>query len=184
MKTMKFEMLPIMAITPNPFQPRQSFDEESLKELASSLEDASVIHPIVVRRHGKGYQIIAGERRWRSAQMAGLKEIPAVIKEVPDDRVLLESLIENLHRKDLSDVERENAVYKLWKTDRFATRSELARMLGVTETRVSSDIEAKTFRDEMSVDRQTSTETIRASRGLPAEERRQIIDKVSKGELV
>jgi len=180
---MKLVTLPVKDIRPNPFQPRESFEDESLKELAVSLVHASIVQPIIVRRHGKAYEIIAGERRWRSAKIAGLKQIPAIIKEVPDDRILLESLAENLHRKDLSDVERENAVHALWKSGRFASGAELARVLGITETRVNSDIEAKEFRDEVSVDRQISTETIRASRGLPLEERRQVIDRVSKGEL-
>jgi len=78
-------MISVDEIQPNPFQPRESFEKESLRELADSIRDASVIQPIVVRRHGKGYQIIAGERRWRAAQMAGLKEIPSLIKDIPEE---------------------------------------------------------------------------------------------------
>jgi len=187
MKAMKLEMLPVTAIKPNPFQPRQNFDKESLKELADSLEDTSVIHPIVVRRHGKGYQIIAGERRWRSAQIAGLKEIPAIIKEIPDDKVLVESLVENLHRKDLTDVERENAIHELWmnrETLKIKTKSELAKVLGLPEYKVQYDIEAWEFRHkEKGIPSSTPTYIISRTQGLPVKERKKIIEKVQKGEF-
>jgi len=154
-----------------------------LKELADSISDASVIQPIVVRRHGKGYQIIAGERRWRAIQIAGLEEIPCIVKNVPENRVLLESLIENLHRKDLTDIERENAIYDLWKSGAFKTKDELAKAIGVSKERVIYDVEAREFRVKEKVSMDTSTRTIRGTRGLPTHERKAIIEKVQKGEF-
>ena len=184
--TLEFKFIGVDEIRPNPFQPREAFPRETLQELAESIKAGNVIQPIIVRQHGKTYQIIAGERRWRASQMAGLKQIPAMVKDIAEERVLLESVIENLHRLDLTDIERENAIYELWKNREvlgFKTKAELARAIGVTETRVTSDIEAKEFREKVSVDRQTSTEAIRASRTLPLEERKRVIEKVSKGEM-
>ena len=184
---MELKMIPVHQIQPNPFQPRESFEKESLQELADSIKDASIIQPIVVRRQGEGYQIIAGERRWRAAQMAGLKEIPCIIKEVSEGRVLLESLIENLHRKDLMDIERENAVHELWEKREalgFKTKAELARAIGVYSEKVEVDLEAWEFRhkEKGTIVPSVPTYILRATRGLETEERKHVIDKVATGE--
>lgn len=179
----ELRMIPIDKIQPNPFQPRETFEKESIKELADSLEDANIIQPIVVRKLGDVYQIIAGERRWRAAKVAGLKELPCIVKDVAENRVLLESLVENLHRKDLTDIERENAIHEIWKGGLFSTKEALARAVGVPKERVLYDIEAKEFRDTEKVSMDTSTRTIRGTRGLPTEERRAVIGKVQTGEL-
>ena len=183
---MELKRIPVDEIQPNPFQPRESFEKESLKELADSIKDASVIQPIVVRRHGKGYQIIAGERRWRAAQIAGLKEILSIIKDVPEGRVLLESLIENLHRKDLTDIERENAIHELWENNEtlgFKTIVELAKKLGVRPDYISRHLDAWEIRHEEHVDQRVSTDAIRVTRGLEVEERKRILEKVAEGDL-
>lgn len=180
---MELKMIPINKIEPNPFQPRDHFDQESLEELADSMKDANVIQPIVVRRQRRGYEIVVGERRWRAAQIVGLEEIPCIIKDIPEKRVLLESLIENLHRKDLNDIERENAIYELWKSGLYKTKDVLAKAIGVPKDRVLYDIEAKEFRDKEKVSMDTSTRTIRGTRGLPTYERKAIIDKVQRGEF-
>lgn len=180
---MELKIIPIDEIQPNPFQPRESFEKESLKELADSIKDVKIIQPIVVRQRGFNYQIVAGERRWRAAQMAGLQEILCIVKDISEDRVLLESLIENLHRKDLSDIERENAIYELWNSELFNTKEELAKAIGVPKERVLYDIEAKEFRDAEKVSMDTSTRTIRGTRGLPIDERKAVIDKVQTGEF-
>jgi ParB family chromosome partitioning protein len=183
---MELKMITISEIHPNPFQPRESFERESLLELADSIKGTNIIQPIVVRQHGGGYQIIVGERRWRAAQIAGLIEIPCIIKSVADERVLLESLIENLHRKDLTDIERESATHELWenrKTLGFNSKTELAKSLGVSEARVAEDIEAWEFRHKEPLHGEISTRAIRATRGLDATERKQILDKVSSQEI-
>lgn len=183
---MELKTIPIDQIQPNPFQPRESFERESLKELADSMKDASVIHPIVVRLHGKRYQIIAGERRWRAAQIANLKEIPCIVKNVSEERVLLESLIENLHRKDLTDTERENAVHELWENREslgIKSKAELARHIGMREAKVHDDIEAWEFRHKEKVPMGTSTDVIRRTRGLEPEIRKRIIEKVEAEEI-
>ncbi len=183
---MELKMISVDEIQPNPFQPRESFEKESLRELADSIRDASVIQPIVVRRHGKGYQIIAGERRWRAAQMAGLKEVPSLIKDIPEERVLLESLIENLHRKDLTDIEMENAIHELWENNEalgFKTIMELAKKLGVHSDFVSRHLDAWEIRHEEHVDQRVSTDAIRVTRGLEVEERKKLLEKVAEGDL-
>jgi ParB family chromosome partitioning protein len=183
---MELKMIPVHNIQPNPFQPRESFEKESLQELADSIKDASIIQPIVVRRYGEGYQIIAGERRWRAAQMASAKEIPCIIKEVAEERVLFESLIENLHRKDLADVERENAIHELWEKRAilgFETKSELAKAIGVAEHKISEDLDAWEFRRTEGTSKDISTRVIRGTRGLETETRKHIIQKVKTEEI-
>jgi len=183
----KFKMIPISEIQPNPFQPRESFEDESLKELADSMKDAKIIQPIIVREHGFNYQIVAGERRWRAAQIAGLKKIPCIIKDVAEERVLLESLIENLHRKDLTDTERENAIHELWENREelgFKHKSELARAIGISPENVQDDIEAWEFRHkEEGIPSSTPTYIISRTKGLPTGERKTVIGKVQKGEM-
>lgn len=184
---MKLETLPVRDIRPNPYQPRQHFDEESLKELANSLRNADIIQPIVVRRHQRGYQIIAGERRWRAAQIAGLKEIPCIVRESPEEKVLLESLVENLHRSNLTDLERENAIQEIWKNRKslgIKTKSELAGAIGIPPQNVENDIGAWEFRHkEGGIPPSTPTYIISRTEGLPVRERKRIIEKVQSGKL-
>ena len=184
---MKLESVPVREIRPNPFQPRQGFEQESLKELANSLRNADVIQPIVVRRHQRGYQIIAGERRWRAAQIAGLKEIPCIVRETPEEKILLESLVENLHRLDLTDIERENAVHELWKNRKdlgFDTKTELGNAIGIPPQNVENDIAAWEFRhEEGGIPPSTPTYIITRTEGLPVKERKKIIEKVHTGKL-
>ena len=184
--TMELKNIPIEKIHANPFQPRENFEKDSLFELADSIKDSNIIQPIVVRKQGEEYQIIAGERRWRAAQMAGLKLLPCIIKDVAEDRVLLESLVENLHRLDLSDSEEENAVHELWEkrnTLGFKTKLDLAKAIGLGEHRIQSDLDAWDFRRQEQVPMGTSTRTIRGTRGLPTEERKAVIEKVQSGDF-
>jgi ParB/RepB/Spo0J family partition protein len=184
---MKLVTVPVREIRPNPFQPRQRFEEESLKELANSLRSTEIIQPIIVRRIQKGYQIIAGERRWRAAQIAGLKEVPCIVRESPEEKILLESLVENLHRKDLTDIERENAIHELWKNRKplgFETKPELASAIGIPVQNVENDIAAWEFRrKEGGIPPSTPTYIITRTEGLPVKERKKIIEKVQTGKL-
>lgn len=115
MKEMKVDMIDINKIMPSPFQPRETFEKEEIKELAESIKEFGLLQPIVVKPAGNGnYQIIAGERRWRASQFAGLKKIPAIIRDVDEKEQMAESLIENVHRKDLSGIEKGRATYQLF----------------------------------------------------------------------
>lgn len=180
---MELKTVPIDQIQANPFQPRQQFDEESLAELAESLKSIGEIQPIVVSKFEKGYQIIAGERRWRAAKLAGLKEMPVLIKETVGIDVLLESLIENLHRKDLESTERENAVSTLWKTGKWKTQAELGKALGKDQSWVIQQILAANIRKEEEISPEVATRTISSTSGLDSEDRKQIIEKVRTKEI-
>lgn len=105
--------LPIIQIEPNRSQPRTRFDEDALQELADSIKQYGIIEPLVVQKREKHYEIIAGERRWRAARIAGLKEVPVVIKEYSDDEIFTIALIENIQREDLNPIEEAVAYQKL-----------------------------------------------------------------------
>jgi ParB family chromosome partitioning protein len=107
--------LPIDQIQANPFQPRRVFQSERLEELAQSIRANGIIQPLVVRRHGGGYQLIAGERRWRAAKLAGLAQVPVIVQEFPDERLLEITLIENIQREDLNPIETALAFDRLGK---------------------------------------------------------------------
>lgn len=108
--------LGIEQIQPNSEQPRSRFEEGALDELAASITSNGIVQPIVVRPRGAGYQIVAGERRWRAAQRAGLHRIPVVVREVPDEKLLELALIENIQREELNPVEEAHAYRKLIET--------------------------------------------------------------------
>ncbi|HTS88881.1 MAG TPA: ParB/RepB/Spo0J family partition protein [Gemmatimonadales bacterium] len=121
--------LPVASIRPNPYQPRASLDEPRFSELVASLETTGLLQPIVVRRHLDGYQLIAGERRWRAAQKLGWQRIPAVIKEADDRTLLTLALVENLQRDNLSAIEEATSYQRL--LDEFQlSHAEVARLVG------------------------------------------------------
>src|SRR6202008_427194 len=105
--------LPIDAITPNPKQPRKSFDDKALWDLSESLKQSGLLQPVVVRRVGEGYQLVVGERRWRAAKMAGIERIPAIVREASDAQSLELALVENLLREDLNPMEEAEAYQRL-----------------------------------------------------------------------
>jgi ParB family chromosome partitioning protein len=117
----KFEirMLSVDDISPNPFQPRETFPKDEIEQLADTIKKVGLLQPISVRKKGRSYQIISGERRWRAAQLAGLKEIPAIIKDVSDSQLMIESLIENVHRKDLEPIEKARGLAEVYKLAGF-----------------------------------------------------------------
>ena len=103
-------------IDPSPAQPRTHFDESRLEELAQSIRSNGIVQPLLVRRRGARYQLIAGERRWRAAQRAGLARVPAVVREIPDDKLLELALIENIQRQELNAIEEAHAYKRLIET--------------------------------------------------------------------
>ncbi len=126
-------------ITANPLQPRQSFEEEGLEELAQSIQQNGVVQPVVVRRDKLGYQLIAGERRWRAAQRAGLRKLPALVRKVSDEKVLDLALIENIQRQDLNPLEEARALQKL--IDSLGlTQEEVSKRLGRKRTSVANSL--------------------------------------------
>jgi len=130
--------LPVDALAPGKYQPRKFWDQDKLAELAESIKAQGVIQPIVVRDiGGKRYEIIAGERRWRATQLAGLSEIPVVIREVDDRTVVAMALIENIQREDLNPLEEANALQRL--IDEFdLTHAQAAEAVGRSRAAVSN----------------------------------------------
>ncbi len=116
-------------LEPNPVQPRAVMGEARLQELADSIRESGIVQPIVVRPHGERFQIIAGERRWRAAQRAGLAKVPVAVREVPDDRLLELAIVENVQREELTPIE-EAAAYQKLQDDLGLTQEQVAQKVG------------------------------------------------------
>jgi ParB family chromosome partitioning protein len=135
-----FEEVSVGSITPNPRQPRQTFDEEALEELAASITEVGLLQPVVVRKLGEGrYELVMGERRWRASQRAGLEYIPAIVRETPDTDMLRDALLENLHRQQLDPLE-EAAAYQQLLDDFGATHEQLAQKVGRSRPHISNTL--------------------------------------------
>jgi ParB family chromosome partitioning protein len=131
--------LPIEAIERNPEQPRKRFEEVKLEELAASIRQHGVVEPILVRKDGGKYRILAGERRWRAAQRAGLKEIPAILREASDREAFELALVENLQRADLNAIEEAEA-YDVLLTEHGLTQEEIASRVGKERSTVANSL--------------------------------------------
>jgi len=131
--------VPLNEIQPNPRQPRSSVDEEGMEELALSIETHGVLQPVICRRRGDGYELVAGERRWRAAQRAGLSVIPCLIQDIDDGTSLEIALIENLQRDDLNEVELADG-YKCLLEDFGLTQEELGKRIGKSRSTVTNTL--------------------------------------------
>jgi ParB family chromosome partitioning protein len=130
---------PIADLEPNPYQPRTAVEPKKLEELMASIRESGIVQPILVRAHAGRYQIIAGERRWRAAQAIGLKTVPVVVRDVPDDRLLELALVENIQRQELSALEEAHAFKRLQEEFRL-TQEDVARRVGRDRTTVANAI--------------------------------------------
>ena len=132
-------MISITDIQKNPYQPRKEFDREKLDELAQSIKENGVIQPIIVRQSPViGYEILAGERRYRASLLAGLKSIPAVVKQLSDQEMMIQSIIENLQRENLNPIEEARAYESL--VDKGFTHAEIADKMGKSRPYISNSI--------------------------------------------
>jgi ParB family transcriptional regulator, chromosome partitioning protein len=132
--------IPVHRIAPNPRQPRTVFDEEQLAELVQSIREVGLLQPVVVRPlDASGYELVMGERRWRAAEAAGLRTIPAIVRATPDDDLLRDALLENLHRSQLNPLE-EAAAYDQLLTDFGCSHAELAERLGCSRPQISNTL--------------------------------------------
>ncbi len=131
--------IPVGDITPNPNQPRVHFDEETLAELTASVQQIGVLQPILVRPTESGYELIAGERRWRAAGRAGLAMIPAVVRDTDDEASIEQALIENLHRQDLTPLE-EAAAFQQLLEDFELTHEQLADRIGKSRSAITNTL--------------------------------------------
>ncbi len=131
--------LKINDISPNEGQPRKDFAEDALQELADSIKENGVIQPIIVQKKGSGYRIVAGERRWRASRLAGLKVIPAIVRELTDQQTMEQALIENLQREDLNPLEEAYAMQNLLKTHKLS-QEQLAKRLGKPRATIANTV--------------------------------------------
>ncbi|GAA4910913.1 ParB/RepB/Spo0J family partition protein [Streptomyces coeruleoprunus] len=135
-----FAELPMGSITPNPRQPREVFDEDALAELVTSIKEVGLLQPVVVRQLGaERYELIMGERRWRACREAGLERIPAIVRATEDEKLLLDALLENLHRAQLNPLE-EAAAYDQLLKDFNCTHDQLADRIGRSRPQVSNTL--------------------------------------------
>lgn len=131
--------LPVGSLVPNRQQPRTHFDEAALNDLAASLKQHGIVQPIVVRRVGERFEIIAGERRWRAAKLAGLPTVPVVVKEIPDDRLLELALVENIQRQELNPIEEARAYWQLGEHLRL-TQEQVADRVSKSRSQVANTL--------------------------------------------
>ena len=134
-----YREIPIDAIRPNPYQPRDAFDEQALGALADSIREVGLLQPVLVRPAGDGFELIAGERRWRAAQRVGLQTIPALVRETDDNTALEQALVENLQRDDLNPLE-EAAAYQQLIEDFHLTHEQVASRMGKSRAAISNTL--------------------------------------------
>ena len=130
---------PVAALDPNPWQPRSVMDAARLEELTASIRESGVVQPILVRRRGGRYQIIAGERRWRAAQAAGLETVPVHVRDVPDAQLLELAIVENIQRAELSPLEEAHAFRRMQDELRF-TQEEISRRVGRDRSTIANTL--------------------------------------------
>ena len=170
-------MVKLSKVEPNREQPRKNFDEDSLQELAESLKQFGMLQPILVQNRGDYYEIIAGERRWRAAKIAGLKEVPVIVRELTDQEIVEISLIENIQREDLNPIEEAQA-YKRLLTEFHLKQDEVAERVSKSRTAVTNSMRLLKLCDEvqkMVVDDMISTGHARAQISIEDPEEQYLI---------
>jgi ParB family transcriptional regulator, chromosome partitioning protein len=171
--------IPVAAVTPNPFQPRQSFDTAALDELKTSIEEYGVLVPIIVRRRGDGYELIAGERRWRACAALLRPTIPAIVRASDDRQTLEFAIVENLQRENLNPLE-EAAGFQHLIDEYGLTQDELARRLGKSRPAVANTLRLLGLADAiktMLVDARLSAGHARALLAAPERNRRSLAER-------
>ncbi|AHN23881.1 ParB/RepB/Spo0J family partition protein [Lysinibacillus sphaericus] len=144
----KVEELQLKLIVANPFQPRKIFDEETLQELADSIQEHGILQPIAVRKKGQKYEIVAGERRYRAAQLAGLELLPAIVKELTDSQMMELAILENLQREDLTVIEEAEAYQSLME-NLHLTQEELSKRLGKSRPHIANHVRLLALPEEI-----------------------------------
>ena len=175
-------VLPLDRITRNPDQPRKDFDEKALEELVDSIKKNGVLQPILVRRKDDHYEIVAGERRYQASKLAGLTEIPVLVRDVTDDEIFQLALIENLQRSDLNPIE-EALGYRKLIDDKGLTQEQLAKMLSKSRSAITNTLRLLDLPEDvqdMMVAGSLTAGHARAILAVPSEEARiRLADKVA-----
>lgn len=170
--TAEVRLLPLATIIPNPHQPRKEFDPQALEDLSASIKSQGVLQPILVRPLGGsdgGYELVAGERRMRASKMAGLKEIPALVRALTDMETLAIALIENLQREDLNAIEEARGFQQLLK-DFGLNQEELARQVGKSRSALANSLRLLNLPEEIQADIQSGVLTAGHGRAIMAVE--------------
>lgn len=178
--------LPVDQIRANPFQPRSEWNAEQLQQLSDSIKESGIIQPIIVRKNTDGYEIIAGERRFRAAQMAGLDTVPVLERAATDDEMLELALVENIHRSNLNPIERAKA-YQRFITTFSLTQADAAKRLGEDRTVVANHLRLLDLPQDikqMLIEEKLSMGHARAILSLPSDElRRKLANRAMAGRL-
>jgi len=167
-------------IHPSPFQPRTHFDEDALRSLADSIRAQGLIQPVVLRRRSGEYELIAGERRWRAAQLAGLQQIPAIVRDIDDHQAAALALIENLQREDLDPIEQAEAMRRLIKEFEM-THQQVADILGISRPVVSNALRLLDLAEpvrQLLQNKQLDAGHARALAGLPMAQQPLLAEKI------
>ena len=180
------EQIAISACRTNPYQPRKTFDADAIEELKTSILEYGIIQPLIVRRSIKGYEIVAGERRFRAAKEAGLKEIPAIVKEFDDRKMMEIALLENLQREDLTVIE-EAMAYKNLIQELHLTQEELSKKIGKSRSHIANTMRLLSLPEEVILyisNGELSMGHGRALLGLKNKEQlHPLVDKIRKNHL-
>jgi len=173
-------------IDPNVKQPRKNFDEDKLKSLAESIDKYGIVQPIIVKQINNRYKIVAGERRWRAARLAGIKKVPVIVKEVSDINVMEIALIENLQRQDLNPIEEAEAYDKLIKEHNL-TQEKLSLIVGKSRSAITNCIRLNNLNDKIKeclINGEISEGHARAAMGVTNEKKQlELIDKIIQEDL-
>jgi ParB family chromosome partitioning protein len=179
------KLVPIAKIAANPDQPRQTFDDGTIGDLAASIKARGILQPIRVRHHAEGYQIVAGERRWRAAKLLGFVEIPAIVVEQDDDReAFLDSLIENVHREDLNPLERAAAVRQIRELFGLSSWEAVAEIVGVRRETVHRLLGLERLPDHIRDDLRSGTLSLQHAKALGQLERLPELQEEAYHEIV
>ena len=175
----EYFVCPIELVRPNKDQPRKHFSAEKLEELAASIKEQGIIQPLVVTKKEGYYEIIAGERRWRAAQKAGLRDVPVVIREASDQAVMELALIENIQRQDLNAIEEANAYRSL--VEHFAiSQEEVAKRVGKNRTTVTNSLRLLKLPDDVQKDIVEERMSMGHARALLSLENPELIEKARR----
>ena len=172
-------------ITPNPRQPRKHFAEKKIDEMAASIREHGILQPLVVRRQGEGYELIIGERRWRAAERAGVREVPAVILDATDRAVVEMALVENVQRADLNPIELAVAFRALIE-DESMTQEEVGRRVGLDRSTVANHLRLLDLSEDIQQDLIDGRLTMGHAKAIllaPVEQRVMVRDRILRGEM-
>ena len=176
------KVVSIDEIRPNPYQPRIDFDDEALMELSQSIRENGLIHPITVRQEKDGYEIVAGERRYRAMKIAGMIEIPVIVIDADEVQMAEMALVENIQRENLSAIEEANAYVQIMKTTGIS-QSQLALKLGKSQSSIANKIRLLQLDEEVQqavTARRITERHARALLALPKEKQEQVMETIVK----